>query len=551
MSNHPEYRIDMRRWHFLSHHYLLLLAIVLSSCGPVPTPIPFTPTLPQPTNPVPAATATPPPTEDIAQLIPAAVIRAYPGPEHYAGDILTFEIKITADEAPTTKPVSLQLDDNAPIEVAAELLYSSTILPRALDTSGLSGPHKVRIIATVDSHRIDEVYSFNVLPASERPAQEANAAWLADEIPCCSLHYISNTAAARDIDFIAEHFQQAAEDFSRITGRKIDPKLQVYLIDRIWGNGGFGGGGELVVSYTDRYYGPTVGATGLETLVRHEFTHAAGVGLAGDGIDFNYEGLAVYVAGGHYKPEPLAERGAALYKLGYYVPVGQYLEQHEVAYLYPAAMLTYISETYGSDAVWKFLGADKDVQDGQPAMLGDAIQSTFSISLESFDTGFSAWLQSHDPGQQLDDLRLTIELQDLRRQYQDVYLPPPSFIIEKPPHEIASPELLPILIRESHAPTNTAIELIIANAQKAIIDGDYSAAELLIDTIKEVLSTQRFENALAKAYLSIASMLAQQGYEVETLDLKDNKAAVQVTENAPNLITLELQKSDGDWQLIP
>ena len=57
-------------------------------------------------------------------------------------------------------------------------------------------------------------------------------------------------------EFITEHFQQAADDFATITGERIDPKLDVYIIDRIWGNGGFGGSGELVISYTDRYYGP-------------------------------------------------------------------------------------------------------------------------------------------------------------------------------------------------------------------------------------------------------------------------------------------------------
>ena len=106
--------------------------------------------------------------------------------------------------------------------------------------------------------------------------------WSAKQL--AALHYVSETAAARDIEFIAEHFQQAADDFATITGENIDSKLDVYIIDRIWGNGGFGGNGELVISYTDRYYGPTMGAEGLQTLARHEFTHAAGVGLeqAGD-----------------------------------------------------------------------------------------------------------------------------------------------------------------------------------------------------------------------------------------------------------------------------
>ena len=51
--------------------------------------------------------------------------------------------------------------------------------------------------------------------------------------------------------------------------------------------------------------------------------------LIGSKYSFNCEGLAVYVAGGHYKPEPLAGRGAALFDLGYYVTVTGFIPQHE------------------------------------------------------------------------------------------------------------------------------------------------------------------------------------------------------------------------------
>src|SRR6185503_6609162 len=145
-------------------------------------------------------------------------------------------------------------------------------------TANLSGHHTLQF-KTPDGI-LNETYSFDVLPASQRPANERHASWLLRETDCCIFHYISDTAAARDIDFIAEHFQKGAEDFSTITGSQIDPKLNVYIIDRLWGNGGFGGSGELLISYTDRYYGPTLNGAGLEILARHEFTHAADIGMA-------------------------------------------------------------------------------------------------------------------------------------------------------------------------------------------------------------------------------------------------------------------------------
>jgi hypothetical protein len=490
------------------------------------------------------------PTGDTTQLIPTGPVRAYPGPEHYAGDVLTFEIKTDSRFDGLNVPVLLSLDGRNPNTVEGKGWFDQVLVPLALDTTNLTGRHTLRI-STADGD-LNETYSFEVLPFSERPANEVNAAWVTTETACCEIHYISDTAAARDIEFITEHFQQAAEEFATITGKDIDPKLKVYIMDRIWGNGGFGGNGELVISYTDRYYGPTVGGEGLETLARHEFTHAAGIDTAvtGDGVAFNYEGLAVYVAGGHYKPEPLAERGAALFDLGHYVPVGEFIGQHELDYLYPAAMLTYIVETYGMDKMWEFLSSDDNSQDDQPGTLGAALQATFGISIQDFDQDFQAWLESQDPGEQLEDLRLTVELQDLRRQYQETYVPPPLFLLGQA-SEAADPDYLPIVIREARAPANIAVELIIANGQQAIIDGDYSTAEELNKLLANIVSTGEFNDPLAKDYLDVVLAAANQGYEVVELEIEGDSATGRVTAEPPILIGMQFHKVDGTWQIQP
>ena len=487
------------------------------------------------------------------QLVPAGAVRAYPGPDHYAGDILTFEIQ-TSNEFDETFPVSMSLDDREPTEAQATFAYGFTSvvqIPLALDTTKLSGRHTVRF--TTADGSLNEMYSFDVLPAEQRPANETRAAWLVRETECCIFHYIAETAAARDIDFIAENFEQAAIDFETVMRTQIPVKMDVHILDRIWGNGGFGGNGELVISYTDRYYGPTMGSAGLQTLARHEFSHAANVGVdnAGDGLAFNYEGLAVYVAGGHYKPEPLAQRGAALYDLGHYVPVDQFIPQHELSYLHAAVILTYIADTYGQDKLWEVLSADDDTPDQQFKSLGDAIQSTLDISLDDFDQALQDWLESMEPGEQLDDLRLTIELQDLRRQYQDTYSPPPNIIFGQAADGVARPDFLPVVIREARAPSNVAIELLIANAQRAIIAGAYSEAEELIMSIKEVLTTGGFENPLAKEYLDVVVTAADTGYEVLTLHIQNGHATAQVTDNPPETTMLELQKVEGMWQIQP
>ena len=516
--------------------------LIPSEVTTLSTPLPETTQVPQVSSPV---------ANDDTQLVPAGAVRAYPGPEHYAGDLLTFEIQ-TSENFDETFSVSMSLDDMEPTEVQATFAYffsGMVQIPLALDTTNLSGRHTVKF--TTADGGLNETYFFDVLPADQRPANEARAAWMVKETDCCIFHYIAETAAARDIDFIAENFDQAAIDFENVMGTQIPTKMDVHILDRIWGNGGFGGNGELVISYTDRYYGPTMGSAGLQTLARHEFSHAANVGVdnAGDGLEFNYEGLAVYVAGGHYKPEPLAQRGAALYDLGHYVPVDQFIPQHELSYLHAAVILTYIADTYGQEKLWDVLSADDDTPDEQFKSLGDAIQSTLGISLDDFDQGLQAWLERNEPGEQLDDLRLTIELQDLRRQYQDTYSPPPNIIFGQAADGVARPELLPVVIREARAPSNIAIELLIANAQKAIIAGAYAEAEELIKSIKEVVTTGDFEDPLAKEYLDIVVTAAEAGYEVLTLNIQNGHATVQVTNNPPETTVLEVQKVNGVWQL--
>jgi hypothetical protein len=486
------------------------------------------------------------------QLIPAGPVRAYPGPKHYSGDVLTFEIQLEGDFSEASNLVTMTLDDRTPLKVPAELLFGNRIvLPLALDTTGLSGAHRITFSTPAGS--VNDIYTFEVLPASQREANEQKPTWVSREIECCILHYIPGTAAARDIDFITDHLDRAAADFLVVTGKQVDPKLQIYFIDRMWGNGGFGGTGELVISYTDRYYGPTVGAVGLETLARHEFTHAAGVGLdrPGDGVNFNTEGLAVYVAGGHYKPEPLDKRGGALYDLGYFVPVGQSIAQHEVSYLYSAAMLTYIADTYGKAKLWDFLATDPDPQDGQPAPLEFAIRLAFGISIQQFSDNFRAWLAAEEPGEQLDDLRLTIALQDLRRQYQDTYAPPPYFIYASTVDAVVRPEYLPAMIREASAPPNIAAELIIQNAQRAIVDGDYAAAEELVKALAEVVSTGKFEDPVARDYLEIVLALRDRGYEAVSLVIEGDQATAQVIVGSTVLTTRQLGESGGVWHVMP
>ena len=112
---------------------------------------------------------------------------------------------------------------------------------------------------------------------------------------------------------------------------------------------------EISVSYLDRNYA----SNSWELVVHHEMVHAIDGHLGGDFRPTIFvEGLAVYLTGGHYKPEPLMPRAAALLPayLNQYIPLKTladdfYASQHEIGYLEGASLIEYMVKTYGWDAV--------------------------------------------------------------------------------------------------------------------------------------------------------------------------------------------------------
>ena len=149
------------------------------------------------------------------------------------------------------------------------------------------------------------------------------------------------------------------------------------------------------------------------------------------------------------------------------------------------------------------------------------------------------------------DLRLTLALQEARREYHDRYAPDPLFITyELDTSAIMRSDYLSVVMREARAPTNIAIELMIANSQQAIFSGEYARAETLNKVIAEIIATGKFNQPLAKDYLDIVLAASRQGYEVVNMDiLLGDHASARATTEPPVLVNLEFQKIDGIWQI--
>lgn len=527
---------------------ILNFLLLMTACGNPATPVMSTHTTsadaPRPSNTPESQIIETPIEYPILKLEEiSSEVLAFPGPEHYEGDLISFQINSgTSIGNDGRVDVTLQLDNQEPYQTTGT--WDGFYLYVLFDTAGLTGEHSLSFHAEKNGATVDEYYSLTLLATNDRPSQETNPTWVSTEINCCVLHYISGTAAARDIDLIAATVQEAADEFDEFSPQPISEKFNIFFIDRMWYNGAFGWPEGLVISYTDRNYGPAQGKIGLKTIVRHEVGHAVYP-------FFSYgEGLSVFLASGHYKPESIPERAAASLALGYDTPErGGPMGQHEIQYLHQAALVDYIVETYGWDTLQEFINLILPLGSANREQQDTAYIQAFGITQEQLNQQFYSWLQTKQPGDQVTDLELTVQLQELRREYQEKYTPDPEILLSLNEETAKKPEFVHIAIREAHNPANIATELLIKNAQNAILDGKYDLAQTLIDAIESIVTTGALDHPLANEYANIVYTLANQGYETVSLDLFGGQAEVQATKSPPELETLELYNSNGEWDI--
>lgn len=489
------------------------------------------------------STTTSPASRVESRLAAAGAIRAFPGPVHYAGDVLSVQIR-AGDMGTLSGPdieARFSLDGGDPFAVTGRGFGREAVFDGVVDLAGLEGTHELR--ASIDGVIADELYEFEVRPAGERPDQEDTAEWRSTAGDCCTFHYLSDTAAEREIETLAASFESAADEISELTDEPIDDAIDVYFVDRMTFNGGFGGGGEVVVVVTDRDYGPTAIDPTLGSVARHELVHAVGLDEGDDGRFVFNEGLAVYYAGGHYQREPLAARAAAAADLGLIDGFGATGPIHEAAYLAGAGVSAFVDDEFGRDTLQEFV----DTASGfDPGVLEAAVEVVFGVDRPTLEGRYRHWLEQQDRGEQARDLRLTIDLQEARRRYQAAFLPQPlgwfgtaqDVVLTAAPAE---------LMRESAAPEHVAVELLMANGQQAIAAADFDTAETLVDAVEAVLSTGGFPPGVAADHLAIVDAATAEGLELVALDVDGDEATGTAIAVAPELLPFAARRDGDGW----
>ena len=296
------------------------------------------------------------------------------------------------------------------------------------DTDGLApGAYLLQFGLNPGAQTWQESVPLQPAPAGPEPQ------WIERETICCRLHVISGTAAARDLDRLAQMIdERAQEDADRMgydltggsnsTGNRYNfQKLDINLVPRVLGQGGFTSD-EVIVSYDDRLY------TNMDFAVvaQHELVHRIDAELGGElRPTLLAEGLAVYLTGGHYKPEPILTRAVFLLQQGEYLPLpilaeNFYDHQHEIGYLEAAALIDTLVRSWGWDAFNRFY---RDIHPVSSQKESDAIDTAlrrhFGLTLAQLDDRFAGFLEQQPVLPDLgEDLDVTMAFFDTIRDYQ-------------------------------------------------------------------------------------------------------------------------------------
>ncbi|MGB0388962.1 MAG: hypothetical protein ACPGWR_29420 [Ardenticatenaceae bacterium] len=504
-----------------------------------PTDVPPTevPATPRPPTATPAPIGTPI-TDDLS--ISAENVYLYPLDQLYANDRVTFQLRpqIPDEVHPSDIRVKIFVDDELVVHDPFDLVYNFNgdplgIFEWAWEASSPPITHTITVVLDPedriqlgDENPDNNTVTFDVAVQSPdlAPAPIAAQTWQTHETAYANIYVVGETAASRDIELLKSSVDSAIEQAAAVlqVPPELDSKLDVYFIDRIIGQGGFGGS-TILVSYLDRDY---VGVALNEVLI-HEGIHVLDNNF---GLSFFSEGLAVWGTGGHYKQENLDQKAAALLlDTPRYVPLDQlinnfYQEQHEVGYLQAGAFVKYLIDVYEYDLLQQFPASlDYDPNRTVAEIVSEAMSAHFGKTLAELEAEWHVHLQAQSwTAENTLDLELTIEFYDLMREYQHLFDPTAHFLYGWWPalDTLRQMGVTADVTRHPRSETNIAIETMLESANTALYNGDFATTGRLLDSIKQVLDHDgRFLDPIAANYLQLVRKSAEMGYEAQDINI--------------------------------
>ncbi len=456
----------------------------------------FFPTLSQPKQSIPLASP------------PAGFsVRFHPDGGLFVGDQVSFEIFYAWDGSSGHK---LELDHHK-VEVRAAgpdgaLLGSAEFGPGAVpgqfraslqwawDTSGLQ-PDQYTLTFALPQDGISWDQPVMLGPRDAVPPPEPDSRWAVVQTGCCVIHYLTHTAAERDLNQLISIANQEAKVVEQQFGQKIDEPIRITFLSRVLGHGGFASN-DIYVSYLDRNY---AGST-VQQVLHHEMVHFVDAKLGGElRPEMLVEGLAVYMSGGHFKPDPLIADAAALLDMGWYIPLSSladsfYPSQHEIGYLESAAFIGYMVNTWGWDRYFSFYrDIHPQASHSQADAINAALRAHFGLTFSQVEDAFLNFLhgQAVIPDIRV-DVTATVRFYNAVRHYQQVMDPSAYFREVWLPNsdEMRKRGIVADYLRHPDTPEHQALETLLIQAEADLRSGRFDQANQAISAVETALDAR-------------------------------------------------------------
>lgn len=492
-----------------------------------PTPVPTSTPLPTPTlTPSPLPTPLP-----VGPGLELDGVQFFPWPL-YPGDWVSVAVNPRVPEdvtGPLTLTWALDDDNILTMPVGPERLdarlqarfYWAWKVPET--TSAI--PLTFTLLLPPDAFDPDPADNTLVVSVVPRPvealnAPEPEAMWVSTALPGVRLHYLTGTAAERDLDAIATAVAAAYADVgARFGFGAAGDLLDIYLLDRVIGQGGYASWNWVAITYTDRQYSPV----NLDMVLRHELTHRLDAALGCHAApSVVREGLAVYVAGGHYWPGSLVEDAAALRTSAHYIPLSQlatdfYTHQHEVSYREAGAFISYIVEYFGWEGLETFCRATLTGEwEDTAGQLSAGLLALGEVDWQTFEKTWEVWLDAQPVAPEtLALLEVELRLMETLRAYQLAYDVSAHFLegILFSPQDGVRWNITADFVRRPREADPVALELLLVMAQEAVNYGVIEAAERPLAAVEDVLANGFLRTGLAADVRAIVAAALRQGYE--------------------------------------
>jgi hypothetical protein len=394
-------------------------------------------------------------------------------------------------------------------------------------------------------------------------AKSGTEQWKVTQNACCIIHYISGSAAERDIEYIKTMVDIQAEDVSDRLHAQFNTPINIEVMPRLIGHGGFTTN-QIYISYLDR--NPASDQTAL--VVHHEMVHMLDNQIGGKlRPTILVEGLAVYLTGGHFKPEPLLSHASVLLDLDLYLPLKEladhfYASQHEIGYLEAGALIAYLVNTWGWEPFLEFYRDIEPAANGsQSEAISTGLEKHFGLSLVQLEDRYINYLTRLPENPDLrEDVRLTVYFYDTLRRYQMILDPSAYFREAWLPDAQQMQERNIVADYDRHPDTliNQTLELILIGTRDNLLTGRFTLVERSLQAVNGMLDTlQKRTGSLipnspsAEDIFETVEMLNLCGMEAQHLLLNQNTGQATVVITWPDLIHVQLVKIDDTWQTQP